>query len=452
MNDLKLIKPVHGQVNWGNAINHNFELLYQKINTSIIETQGLKDRVEEIDTLYVQNDKFIYIDASGNAKICNLLKTKTNANDPDEIDPDKWKDPQGDDFDPTDVSYTAYQGWFVKVNGNSAVSYSGYKWLTGDILIIHKQSATMTANSQSSVVIEQWSSVMGGYFTPAEIPEYNATDKKVERKYNKVPSIVYNGTTSIEIEEPSIYWRPESYSNGKLAYKPYIKIGSNIQEYKALETHEVEIEYTTKGNGNYFTLSSSQNTITISNVFNNYTTTDMENTVIAEPEFEMVTSHGTMKIKLYNLTPKHRDNFVKLVKENYYDGLRFHRVIEGFMIQGGDPYSRDTTKANLWGQGGPDYTVPAEFVSQYWHKKGAIAAARKGDMANPTKASSGSQFYIVHDENACLHLDGQYSIFGEVTEGLDVIDRIATVPTDYYDRPLEDVMIISVKPLNTEAE
>ena len=180
------------------------------------------------------------------------------------------------------------------------------------------------------------------------------------------------------------------------------------------------------------------------------TQTEMENTVIAEPEFEMVTSHGTMKIKLYSMTPKHRDNFVKLVNENYYDGLRFHRVIEGFMIQGGDPYSRDTTKANLWGQGGPDYTVPAEFVSQYWHKKGAIAAARKGDMANPTKASSGSQFYIVHDENSCLHLDGQYSIFGEVTEGLDVIDRIATVPTDYYDRPLEDVMIISIRPLNVE--
>ena len=180
------------------------------------------------------------------------------------------------------------------------------------------------------------------------------------------------------------------------------------------------------------------------------TQTEMENTVIAEPEFEMVTSHGTMKIKLYSMTPKHRDNFVKLVNENYYDGLRFHRVIEGFMIQAGDPYSRDTTKANLWGQGGPDYTVPAEFVSQYWHKKGAIAAARKGDMANPTKASSGSQFYIVHDENSCLHLDGQYSIFGEVTEGLDVIDRIATVPTDYYDRPLEDVMIISIRPINAE--
>lgn len=182
------------------------------------------------------------------------------------------------------------------------------------------------------------------------------------------------------------------------------------------------------------------------------TETEMENTVIAEPEFEMVTSHGTMKLKLYSMTPKHRDNFVKLVNEKYYDGLRFHRVIEGFMIQGGDPYSRDTSKVNLWGQGGPDYTVPAEFVSQYWHKKGAIAAARKGDMANPTKASSGSQFYIVHDENACLHLDGQYSIFGEVTEGLDVIDRIAAVPTDYYDRPLEDVMIISIKPVGVDLE
>lgn len=180
------------------------------------------------------------------------------------------------------------------------------------------------------------------------------------------------------------------------------------------------------------------------------TQTEMENTQIAEPMFDMVTSHGTMRLKLYSMTPKHRDNFVKLVKEHYYDGLRFHRVIEGFMIQGGDPYSRDTSKANLWGQGGPDYTVPAEFVNQYWHKKGAIAAARKGDMANPTKASSGSQFYIVHDENACLHLDGQYSIFGEVIEGLEVIDKIATVETDYYDRPMDDVMIIKVVPVDEE--
>ena len=176
----------------------------------------------------------------------------------------------------------------------------------------------------------------------------------------------------------------------------------------------------------------------------------MEKKFIEEPEFDMVTNKGTMRIKLYSKTPKHRSNFIKLVEDHYYDSIRFHRVIEGFMIQAGDPYSRDTSKIDLWGQGGPDYTVPAEFVNEYWHKKGALAAARRGDMANPTKASSGSQFYIVHDENACLHLDGQYTIFGEVIDGLDVIDRIATVETDLYDRTDEDVFIIAVKPVETE--
>lgn len=174
---------------------------------------------------------------------------------------------------------------------------------------------------------------------------------------------------------------------------------------------------------------------------NDSTKTEMEMKRIEEPVFDIVTTHGTMRVKLYSKTPKHRDNFAKLVSEKYYDGVRFHRVIEGFMIQTGDPYSRDTAKINAWGTGGPDYTIPAEFVNEYWHKKGALAAARKGDLANPTKASSGSQFYIVQDENACLHLDGQYSIFGEVIEGLDIIDKIATVATDRYDRPYEDVII-----------
>ena len=178
----------------------------------------------------------------------------------------------------------------------------------------------------------------------------------------------------------------------------------------------------------------------------------MENKQMEEPMFDIFTSKGKMRIKLYNKTPKHRDNFVKLVNEKYYDGVRFHRVIEGFMIQTGDPYSRDTAKIDLWGQGGPDYTVPAEFVNEYWHKKGALAAARRGDMANPKKASSGSQFYIVHDENACLHLDGQYSIFGEVVEGLEIIDRIATVDTDPYDRPLEDIFINRIIPVAVEPE
>ena len=177
------------------------------------------------------------------------------------------------------------------------------------------------------------------------------------------------------------------------------------------------------------------------------TAMEMERMRKEEPEFIIETTHGTMKVKLYSKTPQHRDNFAKLVSEKYYDGIRFHRVIEGFMIQAGDPYSRDTTMINRWGQGGPEYTIPAEFVNEYWHKTGALAAARKGDMANPKKASSGSQFYIVHDENSCLHLDGQYSIFGEVIEGLDVIDKIAAVDTDMYDRPYEDVIIETIIPV-----
>lgn len=172
---------------------------------------------------------------------------------------------------------------------------------------------------------------------------------------------------------------------------------------------------------------------------------EMERLRMEEPEFIIETTHGTMKVKLYSKTPKHRDNFRKLVKEKYYDGIRFHRVIEGFMIQAGDPYSRDTSLINQWGTGGPAYTVPAEFVAEYTHKKGALAAARKGDMANPRKASSGSQFYIVHDPYACSPLDGQYTVFGEVTEGLEVIDRIASVATDRYDRPYEDVIINSIR-------
>ena len=176
-------------------------------------------------------------------------------------------------------------------------------------------------------------------------------------------------------------------------------------------------------------------------------TENMEMKKIEQPEFDIVTTHGTMRIRLYDKTPLHRDNFVKLAAEKYYDGIRFHRVIEGFMIQTGDPYSRDTAMINKWGTGGPEYTIPAEFIEEYHHKKGALAAARKGDLANPRKASSGSQFYIVHDPENCAHLDGQYSIFGEVVSGLEIIDKIATVDTDRYDRPYEDVIINTIKPV-----
>jgi cyclophilin family peptidyl-prolyl cis-trans isomerase len=176
---------------------------------------------------------------------------------------------------------------------------------------------------------------------------------------------------------------------------------------------------------------------------------EMKMKQIEEPEFDIITSHGTMRVRLYNNTPLHRNNFVKHVSNKFYDGIRFHRVIEDFMIQTGDPYSRDTSLINKWGTGGPDpeYTVPAEFVKDYHHKKGALAAARKGNLANPKKASSGSQFYIVHDSLACSHLDGEYTIFGEVISGIEVIDAIATVPTDRYDRPCEDVIITTIKPI-----
>jgi len=155
---------------------------------------------------------------------------------------------------------------------------------------------------------------------------------------------------------------------------------------------------------------------------------------------------GTIKVKLYKGTPRHRDNFTKLALSGYYDNLLFHRVINGFMIQGGDPNTRDTSLVALYGQGGPDYTIPAEFVPEYRHKKGALAAARRGDMANPMKESSGSQFYLVQNPDACVHLDGEYTVFGETVAGLNVIDKIAAVPTNRYDLPVNEVRILSVKP------
>ena len=165
-----------------------------------------------------------------------------------------------------------------------------------------------------------------------------------------------------------------------------------------------------------------------------------------EPVFDIVTTMGTIKVKLYKGTPKHRDNFTKLALSGYYDSLLFHRVINGFMIQGGDPNTRDTSLVDLYGQGGPDYTIPAEFVPEYRHKKGALAAARRGDLANPMKESSGSQFYLVQNPDACVHLDGEYTVFGETVAGLNVIDKIAAVRTNRYDRPVTDVRILSVRP------
>lgn len=189
----------------------------------------------------------------------------------------------------------------------------------------------------------------------------------------------------------------------------------------------------------------------------------------AKPKYQYVkisTSKGECIIRLYNETPLHRDNFLKLAKEGYYDGTIFHRVIKDFMIQGGDPDSKNATPEAMLGNGGPKYTVPAEFRDSLFHKKGVLAAARDN---NPEKASSGSQFYLVQgkvftDEQldnveknrlkhkipeyqravyktlgGTPHLDRNYTVYGEVVKGIALIDSIAAVETGNANRPKEDV-------------
>jgi cyclophilin family peptidyl-prolyl cis-trans isomerase len=171
-------------------------------------------------------------------------------------------------------------------------------------------------------------------------------------------------------------------------------------------------------------------------------------TVKQEPKKEimtevfMETSKGNITIALYNETPLHRDNFIKLVNEKYYDGVLFHRIIQNFMIQTGDPDSKNASKGQRLGMGGPGYMIPAEILPTITHKRGSVAAARNN---NPERASSGSQFYIVDNPNGTPHLDGQYTVFGEVVKGIDVVDMIAAQPKDQGDRPLEDIKIISMK-------
>lgn len=150
------------------------------------------------------------------------------------------------------------------------------------------------------------------------------------------------------------------------------------------------------------------------------------------------TEYGDMIALLYNVTPKHKENFIKLANEGFYNGTTFHRIIKDFMIQGGDPNSKDSIPYND-GQGGPNYTVPAEFVPTLKHLRGSIAAARTGDAVNPQKASSGSQFYIVHNANGTPFLDGNYTVFGQVIKGLEVIDEIANQPKDMRDRPTKNI-------------
>jgi len=188
------------------------------------------------------------------------------------------------------------------------------------------------------------------------------------------------------------------------------------------------------------------------------------------------TSQGDIECMLYAETPMHGDNFIELSEQGYYDGMLFHRVIKGFMIQTGDPNTKKS-KVEAAGDHGPGYTIPAEFYPSLYHKKGVLAAARQGDQMNPNRESSGSQFYIVQgkifsegelnsmetsgahirftDEQRRIyttvggtpHLDYAYTVFGEVIRGLEVVDKITAVPTGDMDRPVEDVKILRVSVL-----
>ncbi|MCR4808649.1 MAG: peptidylprolyl isomerase [Prevotella sp.] len=190
----------------------------------------------------------------------------------------------------------------------------------------------------------------------------------------------------------------------------------------------------------------------------------------AEVLFE--TTEGNIRIQLYNETPVHRDNFLHLVSEHFYDSLLFHRVIKGFMIQTGDPDSRHAEPGASLGEGDIGYTLEPEFrVPQLFHQRGMVAMAREADDVNPSRRSSGSHFYIVWGKTFSTvdlediqqhldavkmtpemfrayrqiggtpHLDGQYTVFGRVVEGLDVVERIQKAYTDDYDRPVDDIRI-----------
>ncbi|MDR1602753.1 MAG: peptidylprolyl isomerase [Tannerella sp.] len=195
----------------------------------------------------------------------------------------------------------------------------------------------------------------------------------------------------------------------------------------------------------------------------------------SETLVEIVTSKGKIRVKLYNDTPQHRDNFIKLVNAHQYDGLLFHRVIKQFMIQAGDINSKDAPIDKKLGDGDLDYTIPAEIVyPKYFHKRGQLCAARTGDELNPEKASSATQFYIVTGkfftgreldrmetekqikftpeqrkaymlEGGVPHLDGAYTVFGEVVKGMKVVDNLQFLPTNEDDRPLKNIKIKTMK-------
>jgi len=262
---------------------------------------------------------------------------------------------------------------------------------------------------------------------------------------------------SIKTEEPTAPAKVEFENQSENADRYEWDFGDGNSSNDAMPNHR----YTSSGNY----------TITLKAIKENKVKSSTQTIQVAAPEIcliEMTTSFGPVMIELYDDTPLHRDNFTKLAEEGYFDELLFHRVINGFMVQGGDPKSKGAKANARLGSGGPGYTIPNEIAAGRVHVKGALAAARQGDNVNPKKNSSGSQFYIVHgkpvtadmldqiqvrnnityspdqrkaymENGGTPFLDNEYTVFGRVVSGLDVIDKIAAAKTNRENRPLEDI-------------
>lgn len=343
-----------------------------------------------------------------------------------------------------------------------------------------------------------------------EIPqkEYNPkTEVAFSNKSEQAEAYIWNfgdGDSSTAAEPKHLYTKPGTYSVTLKAIKgkkeaevvqtitiAEIPLKAAFETKKPSNVAPVEVTFVnlSEGADNYvwdfgdYTKSTEENPVHKYRFSGNYTVkltafkdrkreVFEQQVVIEAPEGACLilieTKYGDMKIRLYDETPLHRDNFIKLAEEGFFDGTLFHRIIDGFMIQGGDPDSKNAKPGQALGMGGPSYTIPAEFNTDLIHYKGVLAAARQGDVVNPKKESSGSQFYIVHGSEVTdltltslerkkgvkytaeqrskykelggtPVLDHDYTVFGEVVEGLEVIEKIAKAQKDRRDRPVEDI-------------
>lgn len=307
MDGIKLITPIEGQKNWGNAINSNFLHLEKKYKTVLNNIQGLNNKLEELDTLKIKKDNFIYL-----AKQSGETKAYI-------VNVNKWDNPDtSTPFAPDANTYTNYDSWFVKVQNNGSADYNidstPITWHTGDLLIIYKTSGVGTS-------IEQWPNLMGGYYKPIASV---IAETQLQTTYQPVPTLsAFNNSMNndISIDSPLIHWKPVSYKNGKLTFSAYD--GNSEGSLTQFTNKILEIPFITKGNGNYFSPVGSDGIITIGSVFANTVTTDMENI-----GFDLVCTDDNNNILYFAYTyEKTTDQKLKItIIRNGYSGVINARV------------------------------------------------------------------------------------------------------------------------------